>query len=256
MHEQELQVPDILCVASIEGKPLPILIEVKKSTRTSIVWSQKYIGGLRAYADALGLPLLLAWKHHHLWALIDIRHFEKKVDAYHLTLEKALRENLMSQMFGDLLIVLTQRVALFIDAEVTGDAPLPPLPALLPEGTHNFKITGAGFLVDGKRIDLSSELSGLFFRAPSRSQVERTSEKTVRILYSPEPETMFSLMDFALMLMLGSQDENPDWEKVARDEISTAAEDVRRQLRAGIKTGVVQYVIEQKPNTKPDFIMK
>lgn len=250
----EMAVPDILCVASVKGKPLPVLIEVKKSIRNPIVWNKRYLGGLRAYADALGLPLLLAWKHHHVWTLTDIRHFEKKVDAYHLGHETALRENLMTQMFGDLLIVLTQRVALFIDAEVSGDAPLPPLPSLLPVGTHTFTIRGAGFLVDGKRVDMSPELKGLFFRAPTESLVDRTGERTVRMLYTPEPETMFSLMDFALMLMLWNQDGNPDWEKVARDEISTTAEDARKQLRGGIEIGVVQYILEQQPNTKADFI--
>ncbi len=245
-------VPDIICVVSLDGKSVPLLIEVKKSTRDLLVWNERYFSALRAYADTLKLPLLIAWKHHHFWTLTDTRHFEKKVQAYHLSFEKACRENLMSQVFGDVLIELTQRVAFFIDAEVSGE--LPPPPAILPEGNHTITIRGAGFLLDGKPIDMPSELAWLFFRAPDENVVDRTGDTTVRILHTPRPETVFSLMDFALMLMLWNQGDNPDWERVVREEVAVTAEDVRRQLRAGIDAGIVRYILEQQPNTNPDFL--
>jgi Holliday junction resolvase len=143
----ESRVPDILSIASIDGNSVPLLIEVKKSAKDPMKWSDKYLSGLRVYADTLKLPLLIAWKYHHMWTLTDTHHFEKKVQAHHLSFEKAACENLMSQVFGDLMIVLTQRVALFIDGEVTSEAPLPPLPKLLPAGDHTLTIRDAGFLL-------------------------------------------------------------------------------------------------------------
>jgi Holliday junction resolvase len=250
----ELKVPDIISVVSLAGKTVPLLIEVKKNSSDKLVWSEKYFNGLQAYGDALKLPILVAWKFHHLWALVDIRHFEKKVKAYHLTLEKAFTENLMSMLFGDLMVELTQRVSFFLDAEITYPAPLPPRPAVLPEGNHTMTIKGAGFLLDGKPVKLSGELTWLFFRAATDHVVERTSETDIQILHTPQAQSVFSLTDFALMLMLWNQDDgNPDWEKVVRDEIRTTVDEVRKQLKMGLDIGVVQYVLEQQPHTQPDF---
>jgi len=107
----EVGVPDLLCVASVNGSRLPLLIEVKRSDEPKLVWSEKYISQLRAYAEMLHMPLLLAWKHHHIWTLTDVRHFTKKVTSYHLDFRKAMMENLMSLIFGDIMLELTQRVA-------------------------------------------------------------------------------------------------------------------------------------------------
>jgi hypothetical protein len=75
----------------------------------------------------------------------------------------------------------------------------------------------------------------LFIRAADQNQVIRTNETIVRILHTPEPETMFSLSDFALMLMLWNQSENPDWEQVVRERVSIAAEEMRTHLLTGSK---------------------
>ncbi len=255
--DPNFKVPDVLCIASLEnGRSVPLLIEVKKSTQDPIVWTDKYLNGMKAYAEALHIPLLLAWKHHHFWTLTDVLHFEKKVDSHHLSFERACRENLMSSIFGDLMIVLTQRITFFIDAEVSANGELPAMPALLPEGAYTFTIRGAGFLLDGNPIELRSELAWLLFRAPTESEVTRTSQNTVRILYSPEAESMFSLMDFALMLMLWNEGETPDWEMVVREKIGVAADEVRKHLLAGIDLGVVRYILEQQPHTIPEFLRK
>lgn len=233
---------------------LPLLIEVKRCSDSKLVWTEKYLSGLRNYAETLKIPLLVAWKHEHIWTLTDTRHFAKKVQSYHLDWITALRENLMSIVFGDLLIELTQRSSFYLDAEVTdGSLPLPKPPTPIQPGWHTMKIQGAGFLLDGKATTLSNELTWLFFRAPDENRVNVTGENTVRVIHTPQPKTVFSLTDFALMLLLWDEKDEPDWEHVVRKAIPIAASNVREELRKGIETGVVQYVLEQVPATVPDF---
>lgn len=189
-----------------------------------------------------------------MWSLVDIRHFERKLQAYHLSCERALKENLMSLIFGDVFVRLTPRVSFYLDAEITDPvANLPPLPALLPENGYKMKITGAGFLLDGQPATLSSELTWLFLRAPDDNVVSRTSHTAIRAVHTPRPE-LFSLSDFAVMLMLWNEEGSPDWETVIRQDVGISAEKVREELCHGLEIGVVKYVIEQVPHTVPDFI--
>jgi Holliday junction resolvase len=250
----ELKVPDVLCEIALNEKTLPLLIEVKRSNEGKLVWSEKYITGLRRYAEAMQVPLLVAWKREHIWTLVDVSHFEKRVASYHLEFKKALTENLMSFVFGDCLVSLTQRISFYLDGEIKGlSFPLPRPPNLLPEGHHTITILGAGFLLDGIPIVLPSELTWLFFRVQDESVVEVTGDKTIRTKHTPTAETAFSLTDFALMLLLWGEPEKPDWDKVLRKAIPITLSSTREALRKGIDLGVIQYVLEQVPVTIPSF---
>ncbi len=253
----EFKVPDILCVVSIDGRKLPLLIEVKRNKGTKLVWTEKYITALRSYADELNLPLLVAWKYAHMWTLTDTRHLQKKVQSYHLDWTEAFKENLVSAIFGDQQVVFTQRISFYLDAEISDSPlPLPKPPDLIPPGSYTTKIQGAGFLLDGEPITLSNELTLLFFRAEVENKVSVTGEKNVRVIYTPQSETMFSLTDFALMLFLWDEKDDPDWEHVVPKTIPISASSIREELLSGIEIGVIQYVIVQKPVTIPDFLAK
>ncbi len=249
-----MKLPDILCVAVVDDRQVPLLIEVKRS-ESELVWSEKYLSGLRAFSSALNMPLLVAWKYHHIWSLVEVRHFEKKVEAYHLTFERAMKENLMSKIFGDALVMLSQRIAFCIDAEILdGPVRLPQPPELIPPGPYNFKIKGAQFLLDDGPIELPDELAWAFFRAPDDNMVTVTGNNTVRMIHTPVADTSFSMTDLALMLLLWDQNDEPDWEAVLRKSIPISASNVREKLHKGIGMGVVRYVLLQRPVTEPEFL--
>lgn len=257
MTGTHLRIPDILAISLKDGKIAPVLIEVKTSDDDTLVWADAYLQSLQGYADALRLPLLIAWKRGRIWTLTESKHFTKRVSSYHLTWEKAMMENLMHVLFGDELIQLTQRVKFFIDAEITEPfKPLPPHPHLIPEGEYVFKIKAAGFLVDEKPVQLSNELGWVFFCAPDDNQVERTAEHEVRISHTPKPDTGFALTDFVLMLLLWNEPDPAaiDWESIVRRESPIRAENLKNALQAGIKDGIVRYVLRVLPNTMPDFL--
>jgi Holliday junction resolvase len=252
---EEVKVPDLLCIALVDGHTLPCLIEVKRNWGGKIVWTEKYLKALQLYADKLGLPLLVAWKRGHIWTLTDCRHFTKKVTAYHLNWNHALRENLMSAIFGDLLVVLTERISFYLDAEVETDKSLPQPPEIMPPGNHILKIKGAGYLLDGNPITLSNELSWVAMHAEMQNEVKVTGEKTIRVVHTPQPDTIFSLTDLALMFLLWNEKEDePDWDRIVREPIPISSDSIRTALDEGIKVGVIQYVLIQKPGIVPDFL--
>lgn len=143
----------------------------------------------------------------HIWTLTEAKHFEKRVSAYHLSWEKSFKENLMAALFGDLMIVLTERIAFFMDADITSNEPLPPLPSLLPPGEYTFKITAAGFLLDDKPFKIRDELTWLVMLQANENRVERTSERSVRNTYRPNKESLLSLTDYGLAMLLWNEED-------------------------------------------------
>jgi hypothetical protein len=256
LEGDEFRVPDVLAICRNGEKTVPVLIEIKKTLDDEIVWTEAYLSALRRYAEAMKMPILVAWKRGSFWTLNEIVHFQKRVKSYHLRWMDALKENLMGVLFGDLHIVFTQRVCFFLDAEVESEQPLPPMPAILPEGQYTLTIKKVGFLLDGAEAKVTDGLQWMFFFVPDKSRVDRITETTVRLIFTPKPDNAVTLADCGLGLMLWSYDkpEAIDWEAVARKKIGPIAADTREALKAGLEQGVVQYVLDQVPHNVPDFL--
>ena len=93
--------PDFLVVVKRQGKDVPFLVEIKTNSNNKLVWSQAYMASMRDFASLLKLPLLVAWKRRGLWVLTDSARFIKKVKSYHLTFDDAMKNSLMSELFGN-----------------------------------------------------------------------------------------------------------------------------------------------------------
>jgi len=249
-----IKIPDALAIVIHKGKLVRVLIEVKATDEDRLIWGQKYMQSLQRYADAAQMPLLVAWKRGPVWALTDVRHFQKKVTAYHLDFQTAIKESLMGELFGDVLVAMSQRVKFFVDAVVDGE--LPPLPAIFPEGKFKLTIKQAGFTVDDKIIKLSTELFWAFTSAANDDELTRTAQNEVRIQFTPHRQSLFSLTHFWLTLALWDteEDEEPDWDAILRRELDITAQNMREQLEKGIELGVIQCVFDPEPNTMPDFL--
>jgi len=100
-------IPDILVEMKTEEGNKKFLIEIKTSKKNKLSWTERYFEGLKNYSELLGIPILIAWKWNQfgIWSLFDLSHFSKPSTNYKITFEKALQENLMSQLFGDCVII-------------------------------------------------------------------------------------------------------------------------------------------------------
>ncbi|MBU1647998.1 MAG: restriction endonuclease [Proteobacteria bacterium] len=124
------QVPDLLASFQTRVGPKLVLIEIKVTNKQKLKWKADYFGKLKRYSDLLGIPLLVAWKFYGLWLLVDIECFQKATSNFHLSLETAMKNNLMSFLAGDFGYVFKPNVGLhfvikkdkLVDRKATGES--------------------------------------------------------------------------------------------------------------------------------------
>jgi Holliday junction resolvase len=253
----QLSVPDFIAFAKLGETTKTFLVEVKSSEEGTLVWSEKYIRSLQAFADLLRVPLLIAWKWKVRWVVVDASVFEKKVTAHHLTAEKALQQNLMPAVFGDVAHALREDFQMVIDATVQDYEPRPE-DKLLPEGAYTFKLQEMYFRVHNKRQSgIPNELVWLFFSFPQESVVNRRGGREVEIVHSPQPNTYACLSDalMAALLWRCSPEEALDWDRVIQEgDLPDGGPRLTSALNSGIEQGFVRYVLDQVPETKPPYL--
>jgi Holliday junction resolvase len=121
------RVPDFFAVFESAAGPIPVLIEVKSTSKNKLSWRPDYYEALTRYGEMLGLPVLLAWKETRarIWTLVDISRFAKARQNYNLTFSAAMKNSLLSMLAGDFLIEFTPGFGLHLHfrklAPIEGD---------------------------------------------------------------------------------------------------------------------------------------
>jgi len=112
ISKSSFQVPDLFACFKTNAGPKPVLIEIKVSTRNKLSWKADYLRKLKEYSSLIGLPILIAWKFHRVWSLVDIECFVEARTNFHLSLETAMKHNLMSFLAGDFVYIMKPNVGL------------------------------------------------------------------------------------------------------------------------------------------------
>jgi len=92
------RVPDLLAVFNYHGRLLPVLIEVKTSAKPGRL---SLNSGYLRYAEVMGLPMLVAWRHLSFWTLFEMRHATLARVNYNIDFHRAMEENLLCLLAGD-----------------------------------------------------------------------------------------------------------------------------------------------------------
>ena len=253
---EPMRAPDFMAFPIVEGRPLPVLIEVKSRPEDHLDWTENYLSSLKRFAEYVNLPLLLAWKCGGLWTLVDHQHFKRNVVAYRLTLERALMEDLYCVLFRNLRIRMNPELEFIIDMEILEEV-AGGTETLLPEGTFRMKIVGAGYYSHGVEIkDYQPQHSALFFAAPDDAEVRRTGKQTCQHIFRPLPDESFTLSNVLVAgLFLRDAGESVNWHDVlARGDFPSSGREFRNSLEAAIEKGFVRYVFDIVPNTWPAFL--
>ena len=118
------QVPDLFAIFSVGGQTCSALIEVKTTENHVLKFKKPYLERLQAYAQLLNQPLLIAWRPRAIgfWILVDPTHAEV-IDEETLQLDfgAAVKNDLMSLLAGDFLIVPKQGAGLRFEAKRDSD---------------------------------------------------------------------------------------------------------------------------------------
>lgn len=254
---QEFQVPDLLAKFSTQTSKPPVLIEVKSKKEKFLSFRPDYLQRLQNYADLVDMPLLIAWKFHSLWMLFEARHMKKANKNFNITMETAMRENLLGSLAGDVAykigagagIHLRLRKDKLVEKEVADNG-----------GTEQWMMTidDVAFTdyEGNRREDLDGEVQSLFSTWDLEEQQEH-NDSHIHLRFVAGNEGM-QFAHTALVHLLNwesPQDDRPHWRGLLRKEQVTAnVANFSAALESALRQKVVSHVFYVRPHAMPVFL--
>ncbi|MCK4620597.1 MAG: hypothetical protein KAT62_00120 [Desulfuromonadales bacterium] len=256
---ETFQVPDLLATFVTKSGTKTALIEVKNTSKKKIIWKPDYLEKLNNYSSLVDLPLLVAWKFNGLWILTDINCFSKARVNHHLSLEEAMKNNLMSYLAGDFIFVMKANVGLhvvlkkmcLISQKETGNKSR--------EEKWSLKIEKAFFTnSDGHEVKkLPTGLWPLFISANPEATDKVEKDRIYQSFAIPENQGMISA-HAALPVLINFSMKNNDkihWRKQLRShEYPVKISVLYEAAQEGIQQGYVKNIFHLVPATIPVFL--
>jgi Holliday junction resolvase len=254
---EQFQVPDLLAVFDHEGKSVTVLVEVKSSNDRTLSFRADYRAKLLAYAQAVKLPLLIAWKHRSLWTLFDIDHMKLAKKNYNVDLGTALSESLLSALAGDFTYTLPRgtgvhlhmRKVQLLSTEQEGSQVNEEWKMVVDQAYHTDR--------KGKvRKDLPADVEALFFVNNLEERQEHTPTHVIWHFTVEDDENKFAHMALSGLLhwYLG-RDEYLNWREVAgRPSPVPGVNNFLQTVKRAMHEGVVKYIFHLQPQTHPPFL--
>ncbi len=248
------QVPDLLATFDAAG---PVLIEVKSKKSQTLSFRPDYLERLQAYATLVGRPLLIAWKFHSLWTLFDARHLQLARTNFNITHERAMKENLLGMLAGDIAYVLGPGAGVHFECakeELVG----------VEGDTTNFTETWKMRIADvfftagdgSRKDDLHGETKQLFATWDLQTD-EAHSPTSVRMSFvAGDGRVQFAHVALVhLLTWEGGRSGAPSWRNLLQaPKITRTIDDFGRALDRALGEKVVRYILYQRPQTIPDFL--
>lgn len=256
---RDFQVPDLLAKFSTQTNKPPVLIEVKSKKEKLLSFKPDYLRRLQNYADLLGMPLLIAWKFHSLWMLFEVRHMKNVNKNFNITMETAMRENLLGSLVGDVAykigagagIHLRLRKDTLIEKEETDHG-----------CTEHWVMTidDVAFTdyEGNRREDLDAEVQSLFSTWNLEEQEEHNDSHIHQRFVASEEGVQFAHTALVHLLNWESpHDDRPHWRSLLRKERVTAnVANFSAALDSALRQKVVSHVFHVQPRVMPAFLSR
>jgi len=253
---QAYRVPDLLAIFDYQSKTLPVLIEVKTSRPPASPLSKdSVLSGLKPgylrYAGAVGLPMLVAWRHLGFWTLFDMRRATLAKVNYKIDFSTAMRENLLGVLAGDFSYRLIPGTAIRMRVEKLSEA----------DATGGFegRITDVYFInADGERLPEIPHLSSLFLLLDNDVELVDEGDAVVQTFVLRDTK----LSEFAsrtlpqiLQAFADMSNERLDWRQVIHDigHWAHSKGEFRAAMGTAARLGVVTNLCNFRPKHLPEF---
>ena len=233
------------------------MVEVKASTDRTLSFRPDYRTRLKAYASLLGLPMLIAWKRHGLWALFDIDHMELAQTNYNIGFGKAMTESLLGALAGDFSYTLPRGTGIHIRMRKE---------QLLSSVRHGPEVQEEWQLIvddalhldlhGNERRDLPLDVQALFFVNDLEENQEHSPTHVHLQFVVQDDEHKFAHMALVRLLNWYSYGGGTvNWrEVVARHSPVPGISNFGATVDRALKEGVVKYILHIKPQTMPSFL--
>lgn len=251
------QVPDLLAVFQREERKIPVLIEVKASQARTLSFRPDYRDRLLAYAKTLGLPMLIAWKHHSLWSLFDINHMKMADKNYNIAFGTAMAESLLSTLAGDFSYTLPRGTGLHLRmkkeellSSVRSGSDIQEEWRMVIDDVHHTDRNGT------QRLDLPADVQALFFVNNLEESQEHTPTHVHWHFTVDDDENKFAHMALSgLLNWYLSSGESLNWrEVVGRGTPVPGVNNFSETVKRALDEGIVQYIFHLQPQTHPSFL--
>lgn len=251
------QVPDLLVKFENSG---PVLIEVKSSAKRKLSFTQRYLDRLKAYAALLDMPLLIAWKHHGIWTLFEIKHLAKARTNFNITHGETMKENLLGVLAGDVAYKIASGAGLRFRCKKEHLVSREEINGAVTE-QWQMRIDEVGFMVSGgEPVDhLDVDVTTLFTTWDlSEQQSQGDTHIDLRFVADDDDSMMFGHMALTHLLHWSlPQGTAVNWRHaIRRDAVVSNMTNFRRALDRGLEQKVVHLILNQQPQTWPDFLLK
>jgi Holliday junction resolvase len=255
--KQEFQVPDLLAKFSTQTSQSPVLIEVKSKKDKLLSFKPEYMGRLQNYADLVGMPLLVAWKFHSLWMLFESKHMKKADRNFNITLETAMRENLLGVLAGDVAykigvgagVKLRFRKNKLLSSEKTDEGYTEQWAMTIDDVSFTDR-------EGNRREDLDGEVQSLFTAWDLEERANHT-DSHIHLHFVAEDEGI-QFAHTALVRLLRWElphDDQPHWRGLLRKEQVTAnVANFSAALETAFRQKVVSHVFHMQPHSLPAFL--
>jgi len=220
----KINIPDIIAAFEYKGIKIITSIEVKSNKEKKLDWTNSYYNDFLAYQQAFGVPVLVAWKHTDLgiWTLNALSSFTKALTNYHLSMEDAFKDNLLSCLAGDKAYQLGEGVGLHVEGKKLS---LVNKNIVLAEEEWKIQITNAWFTdsTSNKYGELPNGVWPLFL-ASSISSISSIEDSIIKqdFVFHAENENGISLqylhMALPLIIKFTDSDDSISWREMLRND--------------------------------------
>lgn len=255
--KDEFQVPDLLAKFSTQTTKSPLLIEVKSKKDKLLSFKPEYMRRLQNYADLVGMPLLVAWKFHSLWMLFEAKQMKKADKNFNISLETAMRENLLGALVGDVGykigagagVHLRFRKDKLVETEEIEDGHMEQWMMTIDDVSFTDR-EGA------RRTDIDSKVQSLFTAWDLEKKEEHTDSHIHLHFVAGDEGMQFAHTALVHLLSWESPHGNvPHWRGLLRREQVTAnVASFSAALDTAFQQKVVSHIFHVQPHAVPDFL--
>jgi len=264
LSRDNYQVPDLFALYDFNGRNVPVLIEVKKTSDIRLEpFSNAYYSRLANYASLMHLPLLIAWyiERPNVWCLFELERMTRKRTAFHIDFQTATHNNLLGVLADDVILTLHKGIQLLF--RIRKD------PKTVIRDSANGKVKKFSGIMEeivwvsprGQQTNCSPNLRNfleLVFRMVDNDSTDSEDETHITItFYTTKEEGLFAHQLLGLMAF-GSplpEGKSPTWLEVIRNNrFRMDYHSVREAASEGVRSGIIKWVIRQNPAILPEFL--
>lgn len=264
LSRDNYQVPDLFALYDFNGRMVPVLIEVKKTSDIRLrPFSNAYYSRLSNYANLMHLPLLIAWhiERLNMWCLFELERMTRRRTAFHIDFQTATNNSLLGILADDVILTLKKGIQLLL--KIRKDPK-----TVIRDKTSGEVIKFTGIMEEfmwvnpqGQQTTCSPNLRNfleLVLRMVDNDVTDREDNTHITITYyTTNEENLFAhqllgVMAFGRPIPGGKR---PTWiDAIRNNRFRMDYASVREAASEGVKSGMIKWIIRQNPATLPEFL--